>query len=94
MWVSRTAVRPTRVVVLDGLDHWLSSVGVEVRAVERLAPLRPVWASTLHASGIRLRSAVDWGKPGWTHPKPGRDLVLQDLSSGLGAAAEGRGGPR
>ena len=63
MWVSRAAVRPAAVRALDALHTRLSAAGVELRALERLAPLRPVWSSTLHASGIRLRNAVDWNKP-------------------------------
>ncbi len=60
MWVSRAAVRPSQVEALGALDTRLSAAGVEVRALGRLAPLRPVWSSTLHASGIRLRNAAGW----------------------------------
>ena len=60
MWVSWIAVRPVSVEAPDALDARLSAADVELRAVERLAPLRPVWSSTLHASGIRLWNAVGW----------------------------------
>jgi hypothetical protein len=60
MWVSRVAVRPMSVEALDALDARLSAAGVELRALKRLAPLKPLWSSTLHASGIRLRNVVGW----------------------------------
>jgi len=60
MWVSRAAVRPLQVEALGALDARLSAAGVEVRALGQLALLRPVWSSTLHASGIRLRNAAGW----------------------------------
>ena len=34
--------------------------GVELRVMHRLTPLRDVWSTSLHASGIRLRHAQDW----------------------------------
>ena len=60
MWVFRTAVCPMSVEALDALDARLSAAGVELRVMERPAPLRAVWSSTLHASGIRLRNAIGW----------------------------------
>ena len=60
MWVSRLEVRPLRVEAISALGARLSAAGVEVRALERLTLLRPVWSSTLHASGIRLRNAAGW----------------------------------
>ena len=38
----------------------LRAASVELRLLERLTPLRGVWDTTLHASGIRLRNARDW----------------------------------
>ena len=67
MWVSRAPVRPTRVEALTGLDVRLREADVEIRTMEELTSLRPVWDSTLHASGIRLRNARGWGAPGWPH---------------------------
>lgn len=60
MWVSRTAICPMSVEALDALDARLSAAGVELRALDRLSPLKPVWSSTLHANGIRLRNAAGW----------------------------------
>lgn len=60
MWVSRAAVTPLVVTVVADLPAALAACGVELRAVESLTPLRGVWDSSLHASGIRLRNAVGW----------------------------------
>jgi hypothetical protein len=60
MWVSRTAVKPLRVELIDDLLVALAACDVELRVMPRLRPLRDVWASSLHASGIRLRNAKDW----------------------------------
>ena len=34
--------------------------GVELRPMDDLAPLKGLWSTSLHASGIRLRNAVGW----------------------------------
>lgn len=60
MWVSRSAVTPLAIEELSDLPAVLAGCGVELRVVESLAPLRGVWDSSLHASGIRLRNAVGW----------------------------------
>ena len=65
MWVSRTEVRPVGMELIAGLPWHLESLGVELRALDSLAPLKDVWQSSLHASGIRLRNAT-----GWTAQKP------------------------
>ena len=59
MWVSRRTVTPVASVRLDNLpaEHRLASV--EVRPVERLSGFADLWSTTLHASGIRLRNAVE-----------------------------------
>jgi hypothetical protein len=67
MWVSRQAVRPVAVETLPPLDQCLAAADVELRPVDELTFLKPVWDSTLHASGIRLRNAIGWGEPGWPH---------------------------
>ncbi|HEX3917236.1 MAG TPA: hypothetical protein VHW60_07840 [Caulobacteraceae bacterium] len=67
MWVSRTAVQPTCVETIGQFDARLAEAGVELRVVDDLTFLRPVWGSSLHASGIRLRNALGWGDPGWPH---------------------------
>jgi hypothetical protein len=63
MWVSREAVRPKGLPALTGLYRHLSSADVELRGIDELTPLRSVWNSSLHASGIRPRNAMNWERP-------------------------------
>jgi hypothetical protein len=70
MWVSRSAVRPIRCEALRWLPHALETRNVELRALPTLTPLRDIWSTTLHASGIRLRNSEGWGDPGWPHSPP------------------------
>lgn len=60
MWVSRRAVTPRAVIEITDLSEALAAHDVELRVVDSLAPLRGVWDTSLHASGIRLRNAVGW----------------------------------
>ena len=60
MWVSEEVVEPIERLTISDLPAALAAEGVELRVMERLTPLRGVWSTTLHASGIRLRNAVDW----------------------------------
>jgi hypothetical protein len=60
MWVSPEAVRPLDVAMLTDLPGALAAVNVELRAIDDLSTLRPVWDSTLLANGIRLRNAKTW----------------------------------
>lgn len=60
MWVARTGVTPRAVETLSDLPAALGAARVEVRTLPRLTPLRDVWSSSLHASGVRLRNAADW----------------------------------
>ncbi|WP_312163224.1 DUF6886 family protein [Phenylobacterium sp.] len=60
MWVSRQAVTPSAVDEIADLPAALAACGVELRVVGSLTPLRGVWESSLHASGVRLRNAVGW----------------------------------
>jgi hypothetical protein len=60
MWVSRESVTPIRVERIDGLLRALRDLNVELRVMENLLPLRPLWATSLHVSGIRLRNASGW----------------------------------
>lgn len=60
MWVAREAVSPIAVNEISDLPGALREAGVELRVMETLTPLREVWSSSLHASGIRLRNAAGW----------------------------------
>lgn len=59
-WVSREPVVPLSVEPCGNLLDALAADAVELRVMQSLAPLRAVWSTTLHASGIRLRHAKDW----------------------------------
>lgn len=67
MWVSRTTVTPATVDQLTDLPARLEQRAVGLRTLDDLTPLKNVWESSLHASGIRLRNASGWGDPGWPH---------------------------
>jgi hypothetical protein len=60
MWVSRTTVRPLRKEMIADLPAALRLHGVKLRPVESLVPLKELWNTSLHASGIRLRNAEGW----------------------------------
>ena len=60
MWVSKHPVRPLASASCGPLLDALAAEGVELRVMESLAPLRDLWSSSLHVSGIRLRNARDW----------------------------------
>jgi uncharacterized protein DUF6886 len=60
MFVSREPVRPLAVETVSDLPAALRAEGVALRVVESLTPLREVWSSSLHVSGIRLRNAQGW----------------------------------
>jgi hypothetical protein len=60
MWVSREQVEPLGMESFSDLPRALADRGVELRVMEDLAPLRDVWSTSLHASGIRLRNAIGW----------------------------------
>jgi hypothetical protein len=62
MWVSREPVTPLTSTVLSDLPAELETREVELRVMESLLPLRDIWKTTLHASGIRLRNARGWGQ--------------------------------
>jgi hypothetical protein len=70
MWVSRRAVRPLRAQALRSLPQALEARNVELRVLPTLTPLRDIWSTSLHASGLRLRNAQGWGDPGWPHSPP------------------------
>jgi len=60
MWVSRSAVRPWMVDVVNDLPGSLRDAEVELRVMPSLVRLRDAWATSLHVSGIRLRNARGW----------------------------------
>ena len=60
MWVAKAEVEPLGVETLDDLPLALAGEGVELRLMDSLVPLRGVWETSLHASGIRLRNAAGW----------------------------------
>lgn len=60
MFVSRSAVRPLAMETLTDLPDALAGQGADLRVVASLAPLRVLFSSSLHASGIRLRNAAGW----------------------------------
>ncbi|MDF2043199.1 hypothetical protein P2R13_07155 [Pantoea sp. Cr_R21] len=76
MWVSQNNVIPTDLKAFSNLDTELALRNITLRVMERLTPLKSVWLTSLHASGIRLRNAQDWGKPGWTHSRPGHQIFV------------------
>lgn len=60
MWVSRQAVRPLQVEPIADLRAALAAEDVELRVLPDLTPLKGVWDTSLHASGLRLRNAKGW----------------------------------
>jgi len=60
MWIARSPVEPLRMEVIGDLPAALRDRGVDLRVVESLVPLKGVWSTSLHASGIRLRHAKGW----------------------------------
>ncbi|KQT85043.1 hypothetical protein ASG51_01530 [Methylobacterium sp. Leaf465] len=69
-WVSRRAVIPDSRDSLPDLPAAMAWAGLELRMLPRLTPLAPIWRSSLHASGIRLRNAQDWVPPEGGPPRP------------------------
>ncbi len=57
MWVSKEPVFPIDCHEMSDLPTMLRHQAVELRVVPALTSLLPVWKTTLHASGIRLRNA-------------------------------------
>lgn len=60
MWVSRRPATILGRTTLSDLPGALAGLGVRLTVVDSLVPLRPVWDTSLHASGIRLRNARGW----------------------------------
>ena len=60
MWVARSAVTPLGMETVPDLPAALAALGVELRVMGSLVPLKGVWNTSLHASGVRLRNAQGW----------------------------------
>jgi hypothetical protein len=60
MWVAKAAVRPLQRMIICDLPVALALRNVELRPVDDLVPLKDLWSTSLHTSGIRLRNAVGW----------------------------------
>jgi hypothetical protein len=60
MWVSKDTVTAVQVERIDDLLDALRELNVELRVMDSLLPLRQLWTTTLHVSGIRLRNAAGW----------------------------------
>ena len=69
-WVSRAAITPLSMDALSNLPVAMGTMGVDLQSLPRLTPLKSVWQTTLHASGIRMRNARDWGPAEWSYSKP------------------------
>ncbi len=63
MWVSRVAVKPLRCDALFDFPSTFAPRGVDLRVVDGLLPLKPLWETTLHVSGVRLRNAKGSSPP-------------------------------
>ena len=59
-WLSDEIVVPSRIEAMGKLLDRLAEERIELRLMASLAPLRGVWDTTLHASGVRLRNAMGW----------------------------------
>lgn len=70
MWVSRSPVTPIGRKTITDLPAQISDRKIGLAALDDLTKLRGIWDTTLHASGIRLRNAKNWGPPGWPHSPP------------------------
>ncbi|HEY1926831.1 MAG TPA: hypothetical protein VGG92_05155 [Caulobacteraceae bacterium] len=62
MWVARRSVAPIDMTTIDDLPQALAEAGCELRVMESLTPLKGLWTSSLHVSGIRLRNAAGWAR--------------------------------
>ncbi|CAN7480068.1 hypothetical protein LJR245_003202 [Rhizobium leguminosarum] len=60
MWVARRRVIPMERTAISRLDQEFGPRRVELRVVDSLRPLKNLWNSSLHVSGMRLRNARDW----------------------------------
>lgn len=56
MWVSRSDAIPSEVQQITDIPASLDEASVELRVVASLEPLKHLWNTSLHVSGIRLRN--------------------------------------
>lgn len=59
MYVSRSPSLPLNVERIENPEKALEAAGVELRVLPSLRTLAPLWDTSLHVSGIRLRHAAD-----------------------------------
>jgi hypothetical protein len=59
MWISRAPSMPLNMERIDNVEKALEAAGVELRVLPSLKTLAPLWKTSLHVSGIRLRNAWD-----------------------------------
>jgi len=64
MHVSRSTVRPIGVDRVTDLPARFAAEAVDLRYLPDLTPLRDLWTTSLHVSGIRLRNAAGWSPIG------------------------------
>ncbi len=84
MWVARKTIIPLRTDAISDLPTRIRDRDIDLTALDDLTGLRDVWETTLHASGIRLRNAKNWGAPGWPHSPPSKNPGCPLPSAGLG----------
>lgn len=56
MCVSRSVIRPTEVREISDIAASLVEADVELRIIPALEPLKRLWNTSFHVSGIRLRN--------------------------------------
>jgi len=59
MWVSRTSVKPINVEQINDIRSALRACEVELRIMPSLSPLKDLWTTSMHVSGIRLRNTSE-----------------------------------
>lgn len=60
MWVAHGRIVPFERTAIARLDGEFAPRGVELRVVDSLRPLKSLWDTGLHVSGIGLRNVRDW----------------------------------
>lgn len=57
MWVARETVVPIGCAAISQLHDEFGPRNIDLRVIDTLRPLKDLWNTSLHASGIRLRNA-------------------------------------